>query len=298
MERIQAAIQKAKEQRGDVAVQGAAPAGGLPAASGSASAQSHVASLSPGAVAAARQTRNGQPTPVGTAWAEIAAFEPDARLMARNRVVTFTDTDPAHTTFDMMRTKILRMMRQNGWTSLGITSPTSGCGKTTTSLNIAFSLSHQPDVRTVLVDLDLRRPAIAKHIGLTTPQSMASVLQGTRSVAENFVRYGENLAIGTNATGMRSSAELLLNPATAKGVAALKLAFQPDLILYDLPPMLQSDDVMAFLPHLDCVLLVAAAEKSRLDEVDKCERDLSEQTQVLGVVLNKCRYGAEQYGYY
>lgn len=81
-------------------------------------------------------------------------------------------------------------------------------------------------------------------------------------------------------------------------MAALKVAFQPDLILYDLPPMLQSDDVMAFLPHLDCVLLVAAAEKSRLDEVDKCERDLSEQTQVLGVVLNKCRYGAEQYGYY
>ena len=56
------------------------------------------------------------------------------------------------------------------------------------------------------------------------------------------------------------------------------------MILYDLPPMLQSDDVMAFLPHLDCVLLIAAAERSRLDEVDKCEQELSEQTQVLGVV--------------
>ena len=68
-------------------------------------------------------------------------------------------------------------------------------------------------------------------------------------------------------------------------------------MIYDLPPMLQSDDVMAFLPHLDCVLLVAGAEKSRLDEVDKCEKDLAEHTNVLGVALNLCRYMAEDFGY-
>jgi len=285
MERIQAAIQKAKEQRGE-----AMPQTGL--ASGLAS------GAAPGPLAAARQSRSGHAGPVGPAWAELAVFEPDPQVMARNRIVTFADTDPAHATFDMIRTKILRVLRQNGWTSLGITSPTSGCGKTTACLNVAFSLAHQPDVRTVLVDLDLRRPAVASHIGLTQPQSMASVLQGTRPVAENFVRYGENLAIGTNTTGMRSAAEILLNAATAQGVASIKAAFQPDVILYDLPPMLMSDDVMAFLPHLDCVLLIAAAERSRLDEVDKCEQELAEQTQVLGVVLNKCRYGCEEYGYY
>ena len=65
-----------------------------------------------------------------------------------------------------------------------------------------------------------------------------------------------------------------------------------------MPPMLVSDDLMAFVPHLDCVLLVAAAERTRLDEVDKCEQDLAEQTNVLGVVLNKCRYMGEDYGYY
>ena len=279
MERIQAAIQKAKEQRGE------APGAAAPAAP-------------QGPLAAARQARQGQAAPPGPGWAELPSFEPDAQLMAKHRIVTFADADPAHSTFDMMRTKILRALRQNGWTSIGITSPTSGCGKTTACLNIAFSLAHQPDIRTVLVDLDLRRPAIAGLVGLTRPQSMASVLQGTRPPAENFVRYGETLAIGTNTTGLRASSEILLSPATTQGVAAIKAAFQPDVILYDLPPMLQSDDAMAFLPHLDCVLLVAAAEKSRLDEVDKCEQELSEQTQVLGVVLNKCRYGAEDYGYY
>jgi protein-tyrosine kinase len=278
MERIQAAIQKAKEQRGGAPL----PPQPQPA----------------GPMAAARAQRSGKAAGPGPVWAELPEFEPDAQTMTKNRIVTFADTDPAHTTFDMIRTKLLRVLRQNGWTSIGVTSPTSGCGKTTAAINIAFSLAHQPDLRTVLVDLDLRRPAIAAHIGLSRPQSMASVLQGTRPIAENFVRYGENLAIGTNATGMRASSELLLNAATGAGVAALRAAFQPDVILYDLPPMLQSDDVMAFLPHIDAVLLVAAAEKSRLDEVDKCEQELAEQTQVLGVILNKCRYGGEDYGYY
>jgi protein-tyrosine kinase len=275
MERIQAAIQKAKERRGETALaERAPPAGGL---------------------------GRGRPAPrpaVGPAWAELAPFEPDPQLMARNRVVTFADVDPAHVTFDMMRTKILRVMRQNGWTSLGVTSPSSECGKTTLTLNLAFSLAHQPDVRTVLVDLDLRRPAVARHIGLTAPQSMASVLHGTRPVAENFVRYGDNLAIGTNATAVRNSSELLLSPATTDGVAGIRAAFQPDIVLYDMPPMLMSDDLFAFVPHLDCVLLVAAAERTRIDEVDKCEHDLAEQTNVLGVVLNKCRYMGEDYGYY
>jgi len=274
MERIQAAIQKAKERRGEPPAPGLAPAG------------------------AARGGRAAPGRAAGPAWAELEAFEPDPRLLAKNRIVTFADVDPAHVTFDMMRTKILRAMRQNGWTALGVSSPTSDCGKTTTTVNLAFSLAHQADVRTVLVDLDLRRPAVARQLGLTRPQSMASVLQGTRDVAENFVRYGDNLAIGTNAATMRSSAELLLAAGTAQGVAAIKAAFLPDVILYDLPPVLSSDDVMAFVPHLDCVLLVAAAELTRLDEVDKCERELAEQTNVLGVVLNKCRYMGEDYGYY
>jgi len=273
MERIQAAIQKAKEQRSVTPV---------PADAGV------FAPSAPGRREAVS----------GPAWDVLPTFDPDPELMARHRIVTFADADPAHTTFDMLRTKVLRMMRQNGWRSLGITSPTAGCGKTMTSLNLAFSLAHQPDLRTVLVDLDLRRPAVAREIGLDVAQSMAGVLQGTRAVAENFVRYGENLAIGTNAAPVRNSSELLLNAATVQGVAALKAAFEPDVLLFDLPPMLMSDDTMAFLPHLDCVLLVAGAEKSSLEDVEACEHDLSEQTNLLGVTLNMCRYMGESYGYY
>jgi Mrp family chromosome partitioning ATPase len=274
MERIQAAIAKAKEKR-----ELAGPAPARPAA-------------------AYPREAAGRARPAAPVWAELPAFEPDPWLMRRNRIVTFDRSDPVHTTFDMMRTKTLRLMREKGWRTLGITSPTTGCGKTTLLANLAFSFAHQPDMRTVVMDIDLRRPALGRLLGVSRPQSMASVLQGTRGPEENFVRYGDNLAIGTNAKGMRNSSELLQHAATAPALAELKKAFQADIIVYDLPPMLVNDDVLAFLPQVDCVLLVAAAERSRLDEIDKCEQDLAEQTGVLGVVLNKCRYPGEDYGYY
>jgi len=274
MERIQAAIQKAKEQRGE-----APPGAGVGVGGG--------------------MTRGtpARPAPVGPLWAELAPFQPEPGVLRRHHVVTVDDVDPAASHFDILRTKILRTMRRNNWVSLGITSPTAGCGKTTMTVNIAFSLAQQPEVKTVLMDLDLRRPAIARMIGLKTPGSIAQLLQGQRTPQESFVRYGDNLAIGTNAQSVANSAELLMQATTAESVAAVKRAFLPTVILYDLPPMLQTDDAMAFLPHLDCVLLVAGAEKSRLDEVDKCEKDIAEQTNVLGVALNMCRYTSEEFGY-
>ena len=279
MERIQAAIQKAKEQRAaSGAVAAAAPRTERPRPLG-------------------RDARPGE-RPATPIWAALPPFEPDPARMRDNRVVTFERSDPVHVTLDMMRTKTLRLMREKGWKALGVTSPTTGCGKTTLVANLAFSLAHQPDMRALVLDMDLRRPALGPLLGITGEHSMASLLRGTGGIAENFVRYGDNLAIGTSASGIRHASELLQQAATPAVLADVRAQFRPDIVLYDLPPMLVSDDVIAFLPHLDCVILVAAAEKSRIDEIDKCEQDLAEHTNVLGVVLNKCRYPGEDYGYY
>jgi len=43
--------------------------------------------------------------------------------------------------------------------------------------------------------------------------------------------------------------------------------------------------------------LVVAAEYSTATEVDLCEQELAANTNVVGVVLNKCRYTVDKYGY-
>lgn len=276
MERIQAAIQKAKEKRSDAAGVAFAPSPSRPA--GRAAAQDEA---------------------VRAAWDQIPPFVPDPVRMRRERVVSFERSDPSHLTFDMLRTKVLRQMSEKGWTSLAITSPSSGCGKTMVSLNLAFSLAQQRDSRTVLMDLDLRRPALAKALGLRDMNhSIEELLQGDGALDRHFVRYGDGLAIGGNAMPARNPAELLHHPSTGQALAGLQAMLRPRVMLYDTPPMLTCDDMMALVPNVDCVLLVAGAGVSTIDEIDRCERDLDEQTNVLGVILNKCRYSNEDYNYY
>lgn len=275
MERIQAAIQKAKEKRTD--------AGGVV-----------VAGASPRATVGAAQEEA-----VRTVWEQFAPISPDPDRMRRERVVSFERADPTHLTFDMLRTKIMRRMNEKGWTSLAITSPTTGCGKTMVSLNLAFSFAQQTDSRTVLIDLDLRRPAVAMALGVRDMNhSMEKFLQGAGSLEDSFVRYGDGLAIGANSLPARSPAELLHHPSTSGALAGMMAALRPRVVIYDTPPMLTCDDMLALLPNVDCVLLVAGAGVSTIDEIDRCERDLDEQTNVLGVILNKCRYVSEDYNSY
>ncbi|MFD2348020.1 CpsD/CapB family tyrosine-protein kinase [Sinorhizobium terangae] len=223
-------------------------------------------------------------------WAGLPALRIDPAILAQNRVVTINRSTPARTPFDMMRTKILQTLRQNNWTSVAITSPAPSCGKTFLALNLAFSLADQKDCRTLLVDVDLRRPQIGERLGVTGSPPFESFLNGRSEISEVFLRHDSNLAVGVNGQPVPFSAETLQSPETTRVLRELRQRMSPDVILYDMSSMLSTDDVIAFLPNVDCVILVAAAERTTLSEVDSCEQYLSEKSNVLGVVLNDCRF--------
>jgi len=231
------------------------------------------------------------------AWEGLSPLVVDHEAAANNRIITLNRLSSAHAAFDMMRTKLLRILKQNNWTSVAITSPTPACGKTCIGLNLAFSLANQKDCRTVLIDLDLRRPQIGKTLSIKNSGSIENFLKGDAGLRETFFRYGDNLAIGPNRHPVQFSAELLQSVAAARALEDMRQEMKPDVILYDLPPLLSTDDVLAFLPNVDGVILVAASEQSTVSEVDICEQSLREKTNVLGVVLNKSAYSQEQYGY-
>ncbi|MBX3596097.1 MAG: CpsD/CapB family tyrosine-protein kinase [Rhizobiaceae bacterium] len=235
--------------------------------------------------------------PLGENWESLKQWAPDDIALRENRVVTLDHSDAARPSFDMLRTKLLQVLRQNNWKSIAITSPTAACGKSTVSANLAFSLSHQVDCRTVLLDFDLRRPSVAKTLGMKNPPSMEEFLSGKASVNETFVRYGSNLAIAANDKSVTHASELLQSATAKAALSAMQVRLEPDVVLYDLPPMLAFDDVMAFAPSVDCALIVTAAEMTTGAEADICEYELSQRTKVLGVVLNKCRFTPEKYGY-
>ncbi len=272
MERIRAAIQKARETR-DTDAHG------------------------PIAQKMGRQTKAAFRPAGAQSWAELTPFKPRLDLMAQNRIVTFDQKDKAHVPFDMMRTQVLSACRKNDWKVVGITSPTPACGKTVTAINLAFSFARQKDTQTVLMDVDLRKPMVANNLGISNSHSMGRFLSGEEDVQDHFLAYGETLAIGTNNRRSLHSAEILQDSKAVEAMDYMHKTLRPDVVIVDMPPMLATDDVIAFLPNVDAMLLVAAAGTTIMKDIDDCERELSERTNVMGVVLNKCDYVPDNYGY-
>src|SRR5690606_3366338 len=146
------------------------------------------------------------------------------------------------------------------------------------ALNLAFSLANREDCRVVLLDLDLRCPAIAKMLGIHNAPALEEYLRGDRGLEQSFRRFRPNLAIGVNGQAVRLAAVLLQGPEIAATIKEIKQNLSPDVILFDLPPMLAADDVVAFLPNVDCTALVIEAEENTLEQVDACEYELSQKS--------------------
>ena len=191
--------------------------------------------------------------------------------------------------FDLLRTRLRQTTLENGWVNIGITGPTAGCGSTFTASNLAQSLSRVAGSRSVLMDFNMRDPGIAQAFDLPAAGMMQDYLAGSVADQDHLLRVSDTLALGLNRSASRSAAEIMQDPKTHATLARMQQALNPDLVIYDLPPMLAFDDVSAFLPQLDAVLVVSDGTQTLSLELLECERMLDGQVPLLGVVLNRAR---------
>lgn len=258
-----------------------------------------MATVGPGKVRQAMTGKDSSEGALARSHGETAQYKPDdlwpqlqtVRIstahLAKNRVIAAKRKDPAHLAIDMLRTRLMQVLKEHGWNRVAITSPTSGCGKTFVASNLAIAMARGENRRVVLMDMDLRNPGLAQVFGVNTPASMREYLSGYRLPEEYFVRVGQNLALGLNSTPEEASAELLLEDMTTEVLGDIQNSFQPDVVLYDLPPALEQDDVTAFLPQVDGVLLVVGGGISKAEDVRLVEQMLGDGTPLIGAILNK-----------
>jgi len=230
------------------------------------------------------------------AWNIIAPLNINEKALVRNRLVSFAGGKEAGP-FDMLRTKMLQQAKSHGWRRIAIVSPHSGCGKSTTAGNLAFSFSRQQDLRTLVLDFDLRRKGLAELLAQRGQDSMGDVLERRVAFQSHALRLGDNIAFGLNFGPVTNPSEILQSQQAAEVLAGIEDTYKPDIMLFDTPPLMASDDSHGFLETMDCALLLVAAEQTTMDEIDVAERQLAGLTNVMGIVLNKCRYTNGAHGY-
>jgi protein-tyrosine kinase len=229
----------------------------------------------------------------------IQETELDRVWLESGRIVAHSNADLRSRSFDMLRTQVLQSMDMKGLKVLAITSPTAGCGKTLTAINLALSIARQPERSVLLVDMDLQKPHVAKSLGLRCQEGVLSVLHGQSTLAGAVIQARVDkcqLLVLPAETATSSSSEWMASHAMSAMLQDFRRNYPSRIVILDLPPLLSSDDVIAILPQIDCVLLVAAVGTSTVSEIQQCSRHL-QSSDVVRVVVNKVEEPSTKYYY-
>ena len=221
-------------------------------------------------------------------------FNHDLRLVVRphrrvdGRLVGLT----APRSFEADQYRILkhRIERQAGGTlrTLAITSATVGEGKTITAINLAAAYAQTPEIRTLLVDADMRRPAVVRRLGLdpTAHAGLAELLARPETPIDTVIGrwLDQNLWILPAGRLPDDPYRLLESPALEELVASLSRRF--DRVIFDLPPVLPVLDGRLVSRWVDGVLMVVAAKRTARRLVEEATR-VVEPERLIGLVLNE-----------
>jgi protein-tyrosine kinase len=241
--------------------------------------------------------------PVDTSHAQ--RFQPialDKAALHDNLVLPQLQDAGALRAYKILRTRVLRRLEANQWHAFALTGVTAGEGKTLTAVNLAIALAQDVNTWVALIDLDLQRPRIAEYLGMRSvhgEKGLSDYLQGNATF-ENIVYQPdiERLAVIPNFSPMLNSSETLTSPRMAELMQALEAEQPRRILIFDMPPVLAADDVLAFAPQIDGLLLVVAEGTTDRSSLRRAKEVLAEMN-LLGVVLNRSaeRNDAAYYSY-
>lgn len=221
---------------------------------------------------------------------------PNSKL-EQNRIIAGFYNNPQSAVFRMLRTQVLKKMRSNRWQTLAITSPTSGEGKTVVAANLAIAIAMELNQTVLLVDMDLRHPSVANYFGLKPSLGLREYLAGNHELSEVLLNPGiKRLVILPGLGRADDSAELLSSPKMASLVADIKSQYDSRMIIFDVPPILQTDDVLLSAGYFDSTLLVLEDGKNNESNITK-SLQLLEGSHLLGTVVNKAAHHPEHQNY-
>ena len=211
----------------------------------------------------------------------------DNRVLKKNRIIAGIGPGSINDSYRILRTQILQRMQDNNWNVLAITSPKTGEGKTVTAINLAITMAMEINHTVLLVDLDLRNPCVHKYFGYQPDKGISDYLNKSAQLDEILINPSiDRLVVLPGREAIFNSSEILSSPLLVRMVGELKTRYPQRLVLFDLPPLLDVDDALAFSPYVDAVLLVLEEGKTTEDEL-KQTMDILKPFNVIGSVLNK-----------
>ena len=196
-----------------------------------------------------------------------------------------------------LKTKVLQFHESRGFKTLLVTSSGMSEGKTMTATNLALTMAKEINIRVLLVDGDLRRPAVHKILGFSYETGFADYLSGHIAMEEIVLATQiPNFSVVPAGKIPDNPVELLNSQRMRSFLTYVTDKF--DWIIFDSPPVAAMADSEILSTVTDGVLLVVRALVTPSDMLAKSIEALKGKN-ILGVVLNGFEDDkAKKYSYY
>lgn len=216
--------------------------------------------------------------------------------------------------YKSIRANIMFSVMKKGCKRIIVTSSMPSEGKTTTTVNLAVSIS-QADQRVLLIDGDLRKPKIHHYFSVPNSPGLTNYLSSIISGNGNSDTFGvirptefENLCILSSGSIPPNPAELLSSEMMNEFLDEVSKNF--DYIIIDTPPINVVSDALPLIRESDGVVLIVRSNQSSHPELQKALSALEFiDAKILGFVVNfaeskaggyyskRSYYGGYKYGY-
>lgn len=204
-------------------------------------------------------------------------------------------------TANFLRANVLSQLSDAHPKVILVTSARQSEGKTSVAMALAESIARS-NYRTLLVDADLRRPAIAQAYSLpgVMHQRFEDLLKDPRKELRTSAikTSGANLHVLAGRPASVNPSELLT---TGFRAALERIKSKYDVVVIDSAPVLPIADSLSMVPHVTATVFVVNVSRSDRKGVAAAVRLLRRlDTRLLGIVVTgatKATAGGVQYGY-
>lgn len=192
--------------------------------------------------------------------------------------------------YNSLRTALLKIIKEKSIRTVLVTSPNDQEGKSVTAANLAISISQLKEMRVLLADINLRRPALHKLFESSNYMNLSEVLRRRLGDMFNGIGAGaENLNVVTVGEVPEDPTKILTSAEMKYFLKEAKSKF--DLVLLDSSGIIPYTDSTILANEVDAVLLVIKSGASRREVVERARHVLNVPPEkLIGVVLNSIDY--------
>ncbi|MBN1105217.1 MAG: AAA family ATPase [Deltaproteobacteria bacterium] len=213
----------------------------------------------------------------------------DPARLRKNKIVSLFPEEALADQMKILHIQVLNKMEEIGGNSLLVASPNPAEGKTWTAINLALSMSQKLDQTVLLVDANVRAPAVHRFLGMDCPRGLSDYLLHQAEIPDLLVNPGiEKLVLLPAGSSLTNSVELLGSPRMEALVKEMKERYRDRFLIFDTPPLLSSADALVLSRFMDAVLLVVESEKTRIKDVVQAIEMLKHR-QMIGAVVNRAK---------